>query len=135
MCVCANKCSPQDMQTGRAGPGCGLYKVGHLVSKHPCQVVSDHDKCLMLTLHLQMRMMDSQNMLTGKGAAAVIGLAVCGMFVIKGGETLGSTSIGYSTWRETGLLGAPARVMICITAGLFLLAGVWLYRYGKSKVP
>ncbi|CAK6965094.1 cholesterol 7-desaturase nvd [Scomber scombrus] len=75
-----------------------------------------------------MRMMDSQNMLTGKVAAAVIGLAVCGMFVIQGGETLGSTSIGFPTWRETGLLGAPARVMICITAGLFLLAGVWLYR-------
>lgn len=67
-------------------------------------------------------------MFTVKVAAAVIGLAVCSMFVIHGGETLGSGSIRYLAWSESGLLGAPARAVKCIISGGFVLAAVWLYR-------
>lgn len=59
---------------------------------------------------------------------AVIGLGVGAMLLFQGGEHLDSADNGYPTWRETGMLGAPARAVVCIIAGVSLLAMVWLYR-------
>ncbi|KAM7369283.1 hypothetical protein PAMP_013563 [Pampus punctatissimus] len=72
--------------------------------------------------------MDSQNMFTGKVAAVITGVGLCAVFVMQGGETLGSVSIGYPTWTEIGLDGAVARVVVCIIAGVSVLATGWLYR-------
>lgn len=64
-------------------------------------------------------------MSTGKVAAAAV-LGVGAVLILQGGDSAG---IGYHlVWRETGLLGAPARAVVCIIAGFSLLAVVWLHR-------
>uniref|UniRef100_A0A4W6FDN5 cholesterol 7-desaturase n=1 Tax=Lates calcarifer TaxID=8187 RepID=A0A4W6FDN5_LATCA len=69
--------------------------------------------------------MDGHVMSTGKVAAAAV-LGVGAVLILQGGDSAG---IGYHlVWRETGLLGAPARAVVCIIAGFSLLAVVWLYR-------
>lgn len=57
-------------------------------------------------------------MLTGKIAASA-GLGVGAMLVLQGDLRI---------WRETWLLGAPERAVVCIIAGASLLAVGWLYR-------
>lgn len=70
--------------------------------------------------------MDSHNMSTGK-VAAIIGLGVGAMAVLHG-DPLDPEGSAYLIWRETGLLGVPARAVVCIIAGVSLLAAGWLYR-------
>lgn len=57
-------------------------------------------------------------MSTGRIAAS-IGLGVGVMLALQGDLQI---------WRETGLLGAPERAVVCIIAGASLLAVGWLYR-------
>lgn len=87
-----------------------------------------------LTLTVQVRHRDrdtrephSRNMSTVR-AAAVIGLGVGAMLLLQGRDPLDSAGNGDPTWKETGLLGVPARAVVCLIGGVSLLALDWLYR-------
>lgn len=71
--------------------------------------------------------MESQNLSVGQ-VAAIIGLGIGAVLIIHGGDPLDSMGQGYPMWRKTGLIGAPARAVVCIIAGVTLLAMGWLYR-------
>lgn len=59
--------------------------------------------------------------------AAIIGICM-GAMLMHVGEPLDSIGTGYPIWRKTGLIGAPARAVVCIIAGISLLAMGWLYQ-------
>ncbi|XP_030005532.1 cholesterol 7-desaturase [Sphaeramia orbicularis] len=72
--------------------------------------------------------MECKSVSTAK-VAAVVGLGVGAAFIIQdSGYTLDSDSTRYRIWRTTGLQGAPVRAVVCVTAALCFLAGLWLYR-------
>ncbi len=69
----------------------------------------------------------SRNMSTVK-AAAVVGFGVGAMLLLQARDPLDFVGNRYPIWRETGLLGDPARAVVCIIAGVSLLALERLYR-------
>lgn len=56
--------------------------------------------------------------------AVIIGLGVGAMLIMQSGDLLDSVGNGYPIWRETGLL---AQAVVCIIAGVSLLAIGWLH--------
>ena len=61
-------------------------------------------------------------------AAAAVALVVLWGLVIHVGEPFDSTGTGSPLWRDTGLIGAPTRAVVCVVVGISLLMLGWLYR-------
>ncbi|XP_047425101.1 cholesterol 7-desaturase nvd isoform X2 [Mugil cephalus] len=61
-------------------------------------------------------------------AAAVTGLGIGAILMIQVGDLLDSASSGNPIWSETERHGAPARAVLCIIAGVSILALARLYR-------
>lgn len=60
--------------------------------------------------------------------AAVALVVIVGVVMLHVGEPWDSIASGYPVWRKTGLIGAPARAVVCVIAGLSLLFLGWLHR-------
>lgn len=104
-------------RTKPSDPHCQLY----CASERHCRQTGTPES------HQSSLVMDNLGMSTRK-VAAVTGLGIGAMLLLKGGELLDSAEFGYPTWKETGLFGAPAQAVVCIIAGASFLAVGWLYR-------
>ena len=72
--------------------------------------------------------MESPNLSSGK-VAMIIGISMGALLIMHVRDPLDWIGGGYpEVWRKTGLVGAPARAVVCIIAGILLLAMGWLYR-------
>jgi len=60
--------------------------------------------------------------------AAVALVGIGGVVMLHVGEPFDSIGTGCPLWRKTGLIGAPARAVVCVIAGISLLFLGWLHR-------
>lgn len=92
-------------------------------------LLAHKDEPVRCSLHTQTDTSDrmDNHIMSSNKFAAVVGLGVSAMLLVKGGELLDSADIGSRTWIKTGF-GAPARAAVCVFAGASLLAIGWMYR-------
>uniref|UniRef100_UPI0037E9C0E0 cholesterol 7-desaturase nvd n=1 Tax=Semicossyphus pulcher TaxID=241346 RepID=UPI0037E9C0E0 len=70
--------------------------------------------------------MHSQNLSNGR-VTAIIALGAGAMLALQGTDLDSAASVSL-VWEGTGLLGVPARAVLCIIAGISFLVLGWLYR-------
>lgn len=71
--------------------------------------------------------MDKHGANTRKVAVAVA-LGLAAVLIVHDGDLSDPAGSWYPMWRKAGLMGAPARAVACVTAGVCLLVLGWLYR-------
>lgn len=72
--------------------------------------------------------MDSKKIMFTGNIFALIVVGVSAVLVFQYRDPLDSACVGSSIWRDTILLGVPARAAVCVIAGVSVLAVGWLHR-------